>query len=330
MEYIDNVYVINMDKSIDRLENITKQIPIIGKQFKRIQAVEGSKLTTDEIKSVATLSCSLFCTYSMIGIFLSHKKAWETMIDNNDSYAMIMEDDCSVVESFQVDLKNCIGELSLVDPAWDFLYLGCFGACEADKSNYSLASYVQKILLPNIKKRRDNKYSFTPEAPVGFHCYVISRKCAKSLLDKMNKVDYHVDASFLSHANNFNVYSSSKNLAFQYSNSDNSTQTGSFPIILNKILDNVKCNKQISYSYYMSAPTFGVYKYNVNTYLLILLGIALFLPKEYLMNYIKTLSTYFAIELALQPSNYQEILFWLISVSTIIVLKIKSTLVFYK
>jgi GR25 family glycosyltransferase involved in LPS biosynthesis len=322
MDYIDNIYVINMDKSTDRLEHMNSQIPTIGKQFKRIQAVEGSKLSSEEIKSVSDLTCSLFCTYSMIGIFLSHKKAWETMINNNDSYAIIMEDDCSVVETFQDDLKNCINELSTSDPEWDFLYLGCFGACDADKSKYSIASYVQKIFLHNINKKPNNKYSFVPEAPVGFHCYVISQKCAKALLHKMNKVNYHVDAAFLEHANSFNVYASSKNLAFQYTNAEKSTQTVSFPIILNKVFDLVKCNKQISYSYYMSAPAFGIYKYNVNTYLLILLCVTLVLPKKYLKLYSKTLATYFTIELALKPSNYQEILFWLVSIGSLITLKL--------
>lgn len=323
MDYIDNIYVINMDKSTDRLEHMTSQIPIIGKPFKRIQAVEGSKLSSKEIKSVSDLTCSLFCTYSMIGIFLSHKKAWETMIENNDSYAMIMEDDCSVVDSFQNDLKKCIDELSTVDPSWDFLYLGCFGACDTDKSNYSVASYAQKIFLPNINKKPSNTYSFVPEAPVGFHCYVISQKCAKILLNKMNKVNYHVDVAFLEHANGFNVYASSKNLAFQYASAENSTQTVSFPIILNKIFDRVKCNKQISYSYYMSAPIFGIYKYNVNAYLLVLLGITIALPKKYLIQYAKALVTYFIVEFALKPSNYQEIIFWLINIGSLIALKLK-------
>lgn len=321
MNYIDNVYVINMNKSVDRLNHMKSQIPIIGKPFQRIQAIEGSQLTTKEIQSVSDLTCSLFCTYSMIGIFLSHKKAWETMVNNNDSYCMIMEDDCSLIPTFQEDLKNCINELAITDPEWDFLYLGCFGACDKDKANYSVAANIQSVFLKSLSKKSNNKYSFVPQVPVGFHCYIISQKCARSLLNKMEKVNYHVDVAFLEHADNFNVYASSKNLAFQYTNAENSTQTVSFPIILNKLFDNVKCNKEVSYSYYMSAPIFGIYKYNVNVYLLIFVAIALLLPKKYFVNYLSFLAVYFSIELALKPSNYHEILFWIISIVTVLALR---------
>jgi len=248
------------------------QIDIIGKPFKRISAIVGKEMTKEEIKNVSTPFCSVFCTSSMIGIFMSHKKAWENVINNNDRYAMIMEDDCSLIPSFQEDLKKCIDELFLVDPEWDFLYLGCFGGCDRNPNEYDPIAKIQVILMSattgKINPKKPNVYSFTPENPTGFHCYVVSQKCAKKLLKMLDKVSYHVDVAFIKYANNFNVYSCSKTLGYQYTNSENSTQTESFPIILNKILNNFECKKKISYSYYCSAPAFGISKYNVNFYLL--------------------------------------------------------------
>lgn len=83
-----------MDKSKDRLENMEKQIPKLGRQFKRIPAVDGSKLSKKQLKKYTTKFCRYFCSKSMIGCFLSHKKTWQTIVNNNDAYALILEDDC--------------------------------------------------------------------------------------------------------------------------------------------------------------------------------------------------------------------------------------------
>lgn len=321
MEYIDNVYVINMDKSTDRLKHIEDQVDIIGKPFKRISAVVGKDMTREEVKNKSNMLCSLFCTSSMIGIFMSHKKAWENIVNNNDNYGMIMEDDCSLIPSFQEDLKKCIDELFIVDPEWDFLYLGCFGGCNKNPEEYDLITKIQIFSMKKINPKPPNVYSFTPESPIGFHCYIISQKCAKQLLQIMNKVSYHVDVAFLDHANEFNVYSSSKTLAYQYSNAENSTQTENFPVILNKILDNFKCKKKISYSYYYSAPIFGIYKYNVNPYLILVLLITLLTPNDYKIHLGFIFFLYFLIELCMNISNYHYIMFWSTCIITVIILK---------
>lgn len=325
MEYIDNVYVINMDHSTDRLKHMEDQVDIIGKPFKRISAIVGKEMTKEEIKNVSNTFCSVFCTSSMIGIFMSHRKAWENVVNNNDRYGMIMEDDCSLIPSFQEDLKQCIDELFLVDPEWDFLYLGCFGGCDKNPDEYDFITKMHVLLMSfsidKINHKKPNMYSFTPESPTGFHCYVVSQKCAKKLLKIMDKVSYHVDVAFLNQANKFNVYSSSKTLAYQYTNSEHSTQTENFPIILNKMFNNFECKKKLSYSYYLSAPIVGIYKYNVNSYLLFLLLITLIIPNDYKVYLGLVIGLYFIIELVVNISNYHYIMFWSICILTIAILK---------
>jgi GR25 family glycosyltransferase involved in LPS biosynthesis len=222
MENIDNVYVINLDSSTERLEQMNKQMNILGKPFTRVSAVNGKTLSNEEINNVTNLACRYFCTNTMIGIFLSHKKVWQTIIENNDKYALVMEDDCVLVDTFQTDLKNSLNELDEIDPEWDFLYLGCFGACSSDR-NYDMIVKIQMFGVPKINKtcpcsckKQDcklcyhrHKYTFIPEAPTGFHCYIISNKCAKRMVDLIDKVTYHVDVEFLNHAYKFNIYASS-------------------------------------------------------------------------------------------------------------------------
>lgn len=308
MEHISNTYVINLDDDTERLKKMKEQIPKLGKQFKRISAIKGKNLTKKEIQNETTFLCSKFCTYSMIGCFLSHKKAWKTMIENNDKYAIIMEDDCELSETFQEDLKKVMDELIPQKP--DFIYLGCFGACEVDK-NYGFFALLQKysILyrLQNLSNYNGN-YSYVPEAPVGFHCYIISNDCAKYLLKNMEKADYHVDVSFLKHSKNLKIFASSKKLGTQFATSGQSTQCIDFPISLNNIFDNIKDRNKVSYSYYFSAPIIEILWNPINLYLIFACIIAFIIPNK--QNMI-TIFTFFLIyEFILNPKNINIISFW--------------------
>lgn len=323
MSLLDNIYVINMEKSKDRLSGMTSQIQVMGKPFIRIPAVVGKDLSSQELNQHTTPMCNYFCTSSMIGCFLSHKKAWQTCIDNGDKYCMILEDDCKLTDSFQHDLDNCTNELFKIDPSWDFLYIGCLGACDNNK-NYDLIGVATKIFNPNIKKKLevDTKYVFIPESPAGFQSYVISRECAVKMIGLMDKADYHVDISFLNHSDNFNIYASIKTLGMQYSTVGNSTQTDSFPIIINNFTNNFKCKKGTSYSYYFSCPLFGIGKFNVNVYLLLLIAVAMVLPNKYRYHFSLALFTYLLLEMALMPENYEYALFWSTCILVIFGIKI--------
>jgi len=320
MDYIDNVYVINMKESKDRLQNMTNQIPIIGKPFIRIPATIGKNLNFKDIKDQTTFFCRNFCSLSMIGIFMSHYKTWQTILENNDKYALIMEDDCELIPDFQKELKKVLDELFKVDPDFDFLYLSCGGACDIQK-DYNIINLFQKYAITNVIPKngsKHNKYSFIPEVPIGFNCYIVSNNCVKKLLKYMKIISYHVDITFLNFQDKFKIYASSKLLAYQHSTSTQSTQTEPFPIILNKILDNYKCKKKISYSYYMSAPLFSIYKFNFTTYLLIIILIALIIPKPFKQLFLYFIWLYLIIELLYNPYNISYIIFWIIIINSII------------
>ena len=192
INYIDNIYVINMDKSKDRMVKMISQQSKIGMDITRVSAIVGKDLTTEEIKKQTTTFCRYFCTRTMIAIFLSHKASWQKMLDNGDKYAIIMEDDCELHNNFGKEVSKTINELRVIDPQWDFLYIGYMGACDPNQ-DYNLIAKVQKVFTNNIKSNvSNNKYSFVPESPFGFHCYAISRKCAQKMVRLMDKASYHV------------------------------------------------------------------------------------------------------------------------------------------
>ena len=320
MEYIDNVYVINMDESKDRLQNMSDQINIIGKPFIRIPAIVGKNLNLEDIKNNTNFFCRNFCSLSMIGIFMSHYKTWQTVLKNNDKYALIMEDDCELIPDFQKEVKKVLDELFTVDPDFDFLYLSCGGACDIQQ-DYNIINLFQKYTITNVKNKNkiNNTFSFVPEVPIGFNCYIVSNNCVKKLLQYMKIISYHVDVAFLNFQDKFKIYASSKILAYQHSTSSQSTQTEPFPVILNKILDNYKCKKKIAYSYYMSAPLLSIYNFNFTTYLLIIILITLILPNPFKQLFLYFIWVYLIIEFIYNPNNMSYIIFWFIIIQCIII-----------
>jgi glycosyl transferase family 25 len=309
MDNIDNIYVINMDKDTEKLQKIKKQLDDRNLKFKRIQGVEVSKMSDKEIDENISSFCKYFCSPSMQGIFLSHIKCWKSIIENNDKYAIIFEDDAVLHDKFVNYVENTLKELNSNYPSWDMVYLGYIGL----QAPNSILSYFQKLVVPTIKQPNVNgKYIYRNEMPLGLHCYMITNDCAKKLLKYLNKAIYHVDFSILMMSNHFDIYTSKKQLAYQNSTNESSSQiTTNFPILLNSIFDNYK-EHNVTYSYYLSLPILSVLKYDINIYfvlflsLLLLSTFALFKQIHYFLLF------YLLIEIFLQHENLKVISIWLL------------------
>ena len=327
MEYISNSYVINLDTSVERLKFMKKQQPQLGTTtpFIRISAINGKHLTDEELQKYTSKWFYQFGSRNSVGCFLSHRKVWQTIIDNNDTYALVMEDDCKLTKHFSKRLNKRMKELLKIDPDWEFLYAGCFGIAKADKQ-YNVLQYGMKLVVPKIKKsiQPARKYVYIPESPLGFHCYVISQKCAHRLLNILQKISTHMDLMFLYHANEFNIYASIKQLAYQYSTSQNSTIAKiNFPSLINKHLDNIKDDYNLSYSFYFNYPIAHISEFPINYYLVFLSTIILLFPMKYTLQLVSVIFIYLLLEFNINPYNYQYILFWIVCISIIYYIKSK-------
>ena len=81
--FIENIYVINMDKDTERLNNIYKECNKNNIKFERFTGVDASKLSIKEKNNYVTKFCQNFCTNSMIGCGISHIKIYEDVIKKN-------------------------------------------------------------------------------------------------------------------------------------------------------------------------------------------------------------------------------------------------------
>lgn len=91
---LQNVYVINLEKDKQRFEKVSKNLSKYDIPFKRIEAVDGSKLTNEELEKVSSLTCRhLLCSKGIIALGLSHMKVWRIIAQSSEPWHLILEDD---------------------------------------------------------------------------------------------------------------------------------------------------------------------------------------------------------------------------------------------
>jgi len=213
-------YVINMDKDIDKMNFMVSQQSKIPADLIRVSAVDGRRLTPQQIAQHTSRPCAEFCTKSIIGCYLSHVKVWSEIVKNDDM-AIVLEDDAEISDDFQIELARIFKEFADSNKEFQFINLGV-GVIDAidvfaDKSQYQTV--------------------YEPIFPFYSHCYLVTSAGAAELL-KHAKAEWHVDvvmARILKDAG-IPMYASKKCLATQSTKFD-SSQSAGFPIVLSKLLN---------------------------------------------------------------------------------------------
>jgi len=270
------VYYINLDRSQDRLENMLKQEKKTKLVFKRITAIDGKELSHQDKKEQCTAFARYFCTPSIIGCFLSHRKAWQE-IAKSGAPGVVLEDDCVLRKDFSERVREILDEINVKEPDWDFIYFGSF--------SLGMAHIFKDV---KTKLRYKSKTYHVPKQPLGFHCYMISPNGANKMINVFKKVEYHVDLVFLLRNANFNVYASKQKLGYQPTNCNNSTlNENKFPTLINSTLDAKKIGHDgISLSYHLSAPLIRIPGANMNLNLYIIFMVIMLLSSKVLKPYV--------------------------------------------
>ena len=174
------VYLVNLDKSTDRLENIKPLIEKLEYPYERISAVYGKALSLDYIKTVTNSTKYKILMHSeigagTIGCFLSHIKLWTKFLQSKHSYALIFEDD---VEFEPRKLNKLINLLLKNSNDWDLVNI--------DVNRHGFAKPVRQLSrlfrLVKFRVRVGNT-----------SCYIINRKAALELLKKATPISMPVD-----------------------------------------------------------------------------------------------------------------------------------------
>lgn len=100
-------YLINLDRSPDRLEFFRSQAQAVGVSFERIPAIDGRSLPETTWKSIVDKRFEFqpINVYE-VAVFLSHKAIWERMIRDGVSMAAIFEDDAILAPQIASTLRS--------------------------------------------------------------------------------------------------------------------------------------------------------------------------------------------------------------------------------
>jgi len=302
-KYVDNVYLINMDKDTERLEKVTKECKKFNINFERFCGINPLKLSKKELNKYVSKTCQNICPNGIIGCGVSHMKIYEDAIKNNYKNILVLEDDVYFSDELYEELNKAMLELP---KDYDILYLGCFGICDKEQvynMDLNLLFHLYTNFLSKFKstvsfgdsrvclnktdctykneceKKLNNKYKYIhiPEFPLSTHGMMISNKGCKKLLNLIEKLNYHIDTTIALKSNQLNIYITRKRLIYQsWDDSKNSSMSSNY------LLKNNNNNNNIPpYSYFLNIYVIKIFNINISLLDIIffLLGIFSYINK---------------------------------------------------
>ena len=288
-KYVDNVYLINMDKDTERLEKVTKECKKFNINFERFCGIDPLKLSKKELNKYVSKTCQNICPNGIIGCGVSHMKIYEDALKNNYKNILVLEDDVYFDDELYEELNKAMTELP---EDYDILYLGCFGICDKEQvynMDLNLLFHLYTNFLKKFKstckneceKKLNNKYKYlhVPEFPLSAHGLIISNKGCKKLLNLIEKLNYSIDVNIALKTNELNIYTIKKRLIYQtWTDSKNSS------ISSNYLINNYN-NDLPPFSYILNFYVIKIFNTNITVLNIIffLLGIFSYINKYLFM-----------------------------------------------
>jgi GR25 family glycosyltransferase involved in LPS biosynthesis len=219
----DAIYVINLDRSPDRLKKIQKQFEAMGMKFKRFKAVDGSKIEILNVKTREVLKgdavktfvrgkkfennmeyrisygdysikyktdakiLKRYLSYGELGCALSHLNIMIDIVKNNFKNAIVFEDDVVFEKTFPTDLAAVLAH---APSDYDILFLDV-GMCGSSNASSKCSMFIANPdrVLRNFRQIPENKYLvkvLQGNILYGLHAYCISQKGAKKVLESID------------------------------------------------------------------------------------------------------------------------------------------------
>ncbi len=167
-----SVYLINLDKSADRLLQAQKEFSSKGLSFERFPAVAGSELSLDYVESIhKNQAWFMPLQPNEIGCYASHINVLKYFLaHSDDEYAFVCEDDIALGENIKEGLE-------LIITHWPSHcdMLKCFGRTE-----------MVGLYFDVIQSSHQNIQIIDPiKVNAGTLCYLVNREGAKKFIQKM-------------------------------------------------------------------------------------------------------------------------------------------------
>lgn len=162
-----DIYVINLDKDIERLTKIDKYL---DDKYVRIPGIYGEHEDFSKNDDIF-YSSRYLCPKSLLGCFMSHRRALKTFLEtSNKDYAVILEDDAE--PCFDNYLEKINESIQNAPEGWDIIKL----------------DYLPKY---NIF----DKPTYTKFPSLLLTAYIVNKKSAEHILK--HKMVYYTDIQFM-------------------------------------------------------------------------------------------------------------------------------------
>lgn len=266
-QFIDSVYVINMDKDTKRMADIDSALKGVGIRYERFAAIDGSLVSAD---SQLAPICMNFCTNGMKGCALSHHAVWKKAIEKGDKVVMVMEDDAIIPE----DINERIADVfARIPHDWDILYVGCRYMCN-DKED---VAKVGNFLAGTTPEKYDGDIKKV-QGSIGSHAIIYKTEFLKKIIDE--QIYTHIDAQLVLWTKEFgaNAYGLYPDLVRVDETKTESNLSDSFPPLLVTVLNKVNLVEGIPLGWMLNESTFKIVGLNINVVSLVFMTLVLFLP----------------------------------------------------
>lgn len=206
------VYVINLERSVERWSSIAGQLAAHGIDAQRIDAVDGRLIAAEALPAVATQAAIRMLPRGVIGCALSHRRFWETLVERGHEHAVVLEDDAVLEPGFAEAVEQCLSELP---PDWDVCLLGAIGCSHPHRRHGALNSLFSAYTGGARRVRSIGEHVYVPHRPGGTHAYLCSKRGAAKLLARLPRAKFHVDLVAWHASVGLDLYASHPFLAHQ-------------------------------------------------------------------------------------------------------------------
>lgn len=192
------IFFINLDKSVERRKEMERQLERTGLPFERFCAIDGNAHSEEFFNRYYSANENAKKYYvslskSEIGCYISHLKVCEKIISENLDYAIVLEDDIILKDSFAF-LPNALNSIA------DWNYVKLIAPFKKKKIISSVpiqvGGYAVDAAGPS-KSEFENAAEFElvrwKKPPSGTQAYAITKDGAKEFLAKRSRFFRQID-----------------------------------------------------------------------------------------------------------------------------------------
>jgi len=121
------LFVINLERSSDRRESIAAQLDELCIDFEIFPASDGARLSQNELaqydEKYVIGQIARPMSPSEVGCYLSHVRIWKKIVEEDISWAVVLEDDVDIHD----DLPGILSAVDKIPFRWDFIRLAGLG-----------------------------------------------------------------------------------------------------------------------------------------------------------------------------------------------------------